>query len=171
MLSTADQSAAFQDSSGGTTSLGKLQTTGLMLVYFGYTSCPDICPTTMADLGQALHKLPAKVQNETQVVFVTSDPTVDTPPVMQAWLEHFDDGVALPFVGLTATQDQIDSVGKSLGIPLAPPVTEPDGTISVEHGAQTLAFVNDEADLMWLADTSVSDYAHDIGKLATKLGK
>ncbi|PRZ44072.1 protein SCO1/2 [Antricoccus suffuscus] len=170
-INAATQSAVFQESSGGTTSLSQLQSAGLMLVYFGYTSCPDICPTTMADLGQALRKLPAKIQHETQVVFVTSDPARDTAPVMQAWLEHFDDGVARPFVGLTATLTQIDTVASSLGIPLQPPVTEPDGSISVEHGAQTLAFVNDKADLMWLADTSVSDYAHDITKLSTKLTK
>lgn len=170
-LSSADLSATFQDSTGGTTSLAQLQATGLMLVYFGYTNCPDVCPTTMSDLGQALNNLPEKVQNETQVVFVTSDPADDTPPVMQAWLAHFDSGLARPFIGLTSTLTQIDTVAKSLGIPLSPPVTEPNGSISVEHGAQTLAFEGNKATVMWLADTSVADYSHDISKLATKLGK
>ena len=45
-----------------------------MVVFFGYTHCPDVCPTTLADLGLALRKAPPAVQQKTQVVFVTSDP-------------------------------------------------------------------------------------------------
>ena len=65
-----------------------------MLVYFGYTHCPDVCPTTMADLGTALRQLPAQIQQATQVVFVTSDPARDTAPVLRAWLANFDAGLA-----------------------------------------------------------------------------
>lgn len=120
----------------------------------------------MADLGQALRGEPALIQARTQVVFVTSDPVRDTPDVMKTWLANFDPGVLLKFVGLTATPKQIDSVATSVGVPLEPPVKEPNGTYSVEHGAQTLAFVNDKASVLWLAGTSVADYAHDIDALA-----
>ena len=51
-------------------------------------------------------------------------------------------------------------------MPLAPAVEQPNGTISVQHGAQTLAFVNGKARVLWLAGTSVGDYAHDITVLA-----
>ena len=166
MLSAADTSAAFRASTGESATLGELQRGTLMLVYFGYTHCPDICPTTMADLGQALQQLPAQVQAHTQVVFITSDPARDSAPVMKAWLANFDPHLPRPFIGLTASLTQIDKLAASIGVPLSPPVKQPNGTISVQHGAQTLAFVNGKARVLWLAGTSVGDYAHDITVLA-----
>ena len=166
VLTAAARDAVFQTSTGGTTTLGELQKNHLMLLYFGYTHCPDVCPTTMADLGQALRQESNLIQARTQVVFVTSDPDRDTPDVMKAWLANFDPGLLLKFVGLTAPIKQIDSVATSVGVPLEPPVKESDGTFSVEHGAQTLAFVNDKASVLWLAGTTVPDYAHDITALA-----
>lgn len=166
VLSPASAAATFRSTAGGTTTLGDLQKGRLLLLYFGYTHCPDVCPTTMADLGVALRKLPAATQNRTQVVFVTSDPARDDVPVMKAWLSNFDGGVAHPFVGLTASLKQIDAVATSVGVPLSPPSRDPNGTITVEHGAQTLAFVSGKAGLLWTAATSPDDYSHDISKLA-----
>jgi protein SCO1/2 len=102
-------------------------------------------------------------------VFITSDPARDTPSAMKAWLANFDPGLPRPFVGLTASLKQIDTVATSVGVPLAPPVKEADGSISVEHGAHTLAFVNDKASVLWLAGTTVASYAHDINALAQTL--
>ncbi|MGH8959912.1 MAG: SCO family protein [Jatrophihabitantaceae bacterium] len=169
-LSAQAHAAVFASTGGGTSTLGQLQSGKLMLLYFGYTHCPDVCPTTMADLGQALRQLPSIDQAHTQVVFVTSDPARDSPAVMKTWLSNFDDNLILPFVGLTATLKQIDTVATSVGVPLNPPVKEADGTISVEHGAQTLAFVNGKASVLWLAGTTVGDYAHDIATLLTRVG-
>ncbi len=168
-LDAAASSAEFTSSTGAKATLGALGHGQLMLVYFGYTHCPDVCPTTMADLGQALRQLPAPVAARTQVVFITSDPARDTPPVMKAWLSNFDPGLPHRFVGLTGTVTQIDTLAKSVGVPLFPPVTEPNGTITVQHGAQTLAFVDDQARVLWTADTPVGDYAHDISALAQRL--
>jgi protein SCO1/2 len=164
-LSASDLADSFQASTRATTTLDTLQQGKLMLLYFGYTHCPDVCPTTMADLGLALRQLPIQLQTHTQVVFVTSDPQRDTPPVMKTWLNNFDGGLPTPFIGLTASLKQIDGVATSVGVPLSPPVVEADGTVSVEHGAQTLAFQNGKAQLLWLAGTSVPDYAHDITAL------
>jgi len=161
-LSAVDLADPFRASTGASTTLNTLQQGKLMLLYFGYTHCPDVCPTTMADLGLALRQLPIQLQTHTQVVFVTSDPQRDTPAVMKTWLNNFDGGLQTRFIGLTASLKQIDKVATSVGVPLSPPVVEPDGTVSVEHGAQTLAFQNGKAQLLWLAGTSVADYAHDI---------
>ena len=51
-------------------------------LYFGYTHCPDVCPTTMADIGIALKTVPAAIRAKTEVVFVTTDVTEDTGPVI-----------------------------------------------------------------------------------------
>jgi protein SCO1/2 len=170
-LSASSQAARFDSSAGGTTTLGDLQQKGqLMLLYFGYTHCPDVCPTTMQDVGAALRQLPTQIQAHTQVVFVTADPDRDTPAVMKAWLSNFDNNIVLPFIGLTAKVTQIDAVAKSVGVPLEPPVKASNGTITVEHGAQTLAFRNDTANLVWTSDTSSADYGHDINLLLTNQG-
>ncbi|CAN5684437.1 hypothetical protein BH10ACT8_BH10ACT8_17700 [soil metagenome] len=134
----------------------------LMVVYFGYTHCPDECPATMADLADALTSLPAATRRQVQVVFVTSDPARDTASVLRSWLDHFDAGQLVPFVGLTGAVTQTDAVAATLGVPLKPPVVAADGTVDVEHGVQVLAFVSGQAKLAWLAGTTTADYAHDI---------
>ncbi len=169
-LTATAAAASFRSSAGGVTTLATLQKGRLMVVYFGYTHCPDVCPTTMADLGTALRQLPAQIQQATQVVFVTSDPARDTAPVLRSWLANFDAGLPRRFIGLTGSLAQIDRVATSVGVPLAPPVTHADGTVSVEHGAQTLAFVRNQASVLWLAGTAVSAYAHDITALTVHGG-
>ena len=170
VLTAADRSAVFRSSEGGTTTLARLQAGRLMLVYFGYTHCPDVCPTTMADLGQALRGLPTLVQAHTQVVFITADPARDTPAVMRSWLSNFDRDLMRGFVGLTAPVGRIDAVAESLGVPLSPPTKQANGSVSVDHGAQTLALVGGRAGVLWTSATSVEDYAHDIGLLVDRVG-
>jgi protein SCO1/2 len=63
----------------------------LLVVYFGYTSCPDICPTTLNDVGIAVADLPADLAERVSVAFVTVDPERDTAEVLQSYLAHFVD--------------------------------------------------------------------------------
>ncbi|WP_194897960.1 SCO family protein [Catenulispora pinisilvae] len=134
----------------------------LTLIYFGYTHCPDECPTTMADLAAALRLTPAAKRAEVQVLFVTTDPDRDTPSVMKAWLGKFDPS----FIGLTGTVAQVDNTAKLAATPVQPPVKNPDGSIEVDHGTQVNAFGTDGlAHVVWLSDTSPSDIAHDISLL------
>ena len=74
------------------------------LLFFGYTNCPDVCPTTFADIAVALRKLDPSVASQIQVVFVTTDPARDTPQVIREWLDRFDADLPTPFVGLTGDQ-------------------------------------------------------------------
>lgn len=139
----------------------------LTLVYFGYTNCPDVCPTTMADIGNALRSLPPGVSKNVQVVFVTSDPARDTPAAMKTWLANFDSGLARPFIGLTNSIPTIDAYAAKLGVTLEPPQKQKDGTIEVTHAAQVIAFSpkTNTADYVWLPGTKVSQYASDIKAL------
>ncbi len=78
-----------------------------MLVYFGYSMCPDICPTTLAVMADALGKIdPAG--KKIVPVFITIDPERDTPKVLDTYMKAFGD----QFVGLTGTPDQIAAVEK-----------------------------------------------------------
>jgi protein SCO1/2 len=67
------------------------------LVFFGFTHCPDICPTTMAELDRLVSKLPDDIAKETQVVLVSLDPARDTPEVLSEYVGYFDPN----FIGVT----------------------------------------------------------------------
>jgi protein SCO1/2 len=81
-------------------------------VYFGYTNCPDECPTAMADIAAALRKSTPEVRAATRVVFVTTDVKRDTAPVLRRWLDQF----STEFVGLLGTQAQVDAAQRATGI-------------------------------------------------------
>ncbi len=82
------------------------------LVYFGYTDCPDECPTAMADIATALRQAPSALREQVQVVFVTTDPVRDTAPVLTKWLGHYSTRI----VGLTGTQAEVDAAQRAVGI-------------------------------------------------------
>ncbi|UXY16786.1 SCO family protein [Chitiniphilus purpureus] len=77
----------------------------VVALFFGYTHCPDVCPTTMAELSAAMKKLGPKA-DQVQVVFVTVDPERDTQPLLAQYVPAFDKR----FVGLTGTPQQVSKV-------------------------------------------------------------
>ncbi|MFL6671693.1 MAG: SCO family protein [Massilia sp.] len=83
----------------------------VVILEFGYTHCPAICPTTLAALAQARALLGAQAA-EVQVVFVTVDPARDDAARLGSYLAQFDRG----FVGLAGTRQQLDAVLKAYGI-------------------------------------------------------
>ena len=89
------------------------------LLFFGYTRCPDVCPTTMADASVALKKVPASVASETDVVFVSTDVKHDTGPIIAKWLGYFDKGSKAHFIGLHGTQAQVNAAQAAAHITLA----------------------------------------------------
>jgi protein SCO1/2 len=76
-----------------------------MLVYFGYTNCPDVCPTTLALLAEVLKQLGGRA-NRIAPIFITLDPARDTPKVLKQYLASFDPR----FIGLTGPNSHIASV-------------------------------------------------------------
>lgn len=82
-----------------------------LLIFFGYTFCPDACPTTLNNMSVALEKLGSDA-DKLQPLFVTVDPHRDTLEVMTDYLKSFDPRI----LGLTGTQDQIDIVIKEYRI-------------------------------------------------------
>jgi protein SCO1 len=151
------------DSQGQPYDLAKETAGKPTLLYFGYTHCPDVCPTTMSDIAAAIRRLPAAEQSAVQVVFVTTDPDRDTPQRLKAWLGAQDPA----FTGLTGSFSTIQAAARSLGVMVEPPVKEKDGSISVEHGAEVFAFspTDNKAHFLYTAGVSVDQYAHDLPKL------
>jgi protein SCO1/2 len=113
------------------------------LLYFGYTHCPDLCPINMALAASAIRELPASVAARVTVVFITTDPTRDTPKVIQAWLDNFDPH----FVGLTGSVGAIHTAEKEVDMPLSYVVTaartSPGGEYQVVHAGYTLVYSQD----------------------------
>ena len=77
-----------------------------MLVYFGYTHCPDVCPTTLSDMGSALDKMPKAARARVAPLFITVDPARDVPAVMGDYAHAFGPD----FVGLTGSDAQVAAV-------------------------------------------------------------
>ena len=91
------------DSSGQPFSL-KDQSGKIVLVYFGYTSCPDVCPTSLADLKETLADLEPEEADSVQVVFITVDPDRDTPEKTQT------------FLGLSGSIETLEPIWKAYGV-------------------------------------------------------
>ena len=86
------------------------------LVFFGYTFCPDICPTTLAELRQLKKLLPEQAQENLQVLMVSVDPNRDTPEQLKLYLQYFDP----EFIGLTGVLPDIQTLSNALSIPFIP---------------------------------------------------
>lgn len=80
-----------------------------MLIYFGYTFCPDVCPTSLSVAAQAMDKLAPAEQKQLVPVFVTVDPARDTPPVMKDYVGAFHPAM----VGLTGDEAQVQAAMKA----------------------------------------------------------
>lgn len=135
------------------------------LIFFGYTNCPDVCPTVMADVASALTKLDKSVRDQVQMLFITTDPARDTGPVIRKYLDRFDPS----FVGLTGQLASIKAIAGAVGVPVEGMKKLPSGGYEVGHGAQVLGFgKDDKATVIWLSNASIGDLAHDFGKLVAE---
>jgi protein SCO1/2 len=102
-----------------------------LLIYFGYTNCPDACPAALNSIRVALEKLGVDA-GKLQPLFVTVDPQRDTTSVIAYYLKSFDSRI----VGLTGTQAQIDAVLKEYRVYAAAQKSEADGgDYPVSHSA------------------------------------
>jgi len=101
------------------------------LVFFGFTQCPDICPTTLAVLAQAGRQLADLPQAEQpRVLLVSVDPERDTPERLAAYVRFFDPA----FLGATGSLESIAATAAAFGIPYAK-VTMPEGGYTMDHGS------------------------------------
>ncbi|OEU90329.1 hypothetical protein DB35_03455 [Streptomyces abyssalis] len=107
-----------------------------VLMYFGYTHCPDVCPLTMSNIAVARSKLTAEQKKKLQVVFVTSDPERDKPKELGSWLRGQDPS----FTGLTGDFDTIRAGARTVGVSIEPSYEKKNGDVVSTHGAQLLAF-------------------------------
>ncbi|HEY3908915.1 MAG TPA: SCO family protein [Stellaceae bacterium] len=101
-----------------------------LLVYFGYTHCPDACPTALNNIAVALHDLGAKQRGEVRPVFITIDPARDTSAVMKDYVTAFD----APILALTGTAKQVAKAADDYRVYYAKQ-PEPGGDYSMDHSS------------------------------------
>lgn len=131
----------------------------IVLLFFGYTSCPDVCPTTLAELNQALERLNEDDADRVQVVFVTVDPERDTPERAQEYVNHFNKS----FTGLSGTEEELSKVWDDYGVFREIVEGESAAGYLVNHTARvTLIDGDGNLRVSFGFDMPVDDIVHDL---------
>jgi len=129
------------------------------LLFFGYTSCPDVCPIHMGNIAAVLRTLPPDVSRRVKVVMVTTDPERDTPERFGAWLKNFDPS----FVGLIGSLAEVNDIQMRLNLPPAAKYSDNESSYTVGHSARVIAFTADnQAHVSYPFGTRQNDWAHDL---------
>jgi len=137
----------------------------VILLYFGYTYCPDYCPTTLADFQQVKQDLGERA-NEVEVVFVSIDPARDTPARLKEYLTFFDPA----FIGLTGTDEQLTPILRDYYVTATKgdATPSPSGTPFYLVSHSTSLYAIDQAGnlrLTWKYGTSPADITADVTHL------
>ncbi|HMC12811.1 MAG TPA: SCO family protein [Gallionellaceae bacterium] len=114
------------------------------VVFFGYTHCPEVCPTTLADLAQVMRQLGPDAKN-VQVLFVTLDPERDTPQVLGKFIPSFDPS----FLGLYGDAQATAQAAQSFGVNYQKH-PEKNGTYTLDHSDGTY-LIGREGKPLWMS--------------------
>lgn len=139
---------------------------GLNLVYFGYTFCPDVCPTTMSDVRRVLAALPEEEAEKVGVAMVTIDPARDTAEVLTDYVHNFvEDGVALRTDDDAQLRAAADAFGANYDVR-----TNDEGDIEVSHTGELYA-VDDTGTVVmqWPFGTSHESITRDVRSLLAQV--
>lgn len=178
---------ALRDTDGTPVRLDQPRPGTATAVFFGFTNCHDICPTTMADLAAARRSLPTATAEKVSLVFVTVDPKRDTSAVLRAWLDQFDRDI----IGLRGPVQRVHRAEDSLyasrsGMSSTPPDATGDGEhlheqtpeaqhthppggdgddYAVDHTSIVYMFGPDGTTLIYTGGATPSTYAADLARL------
>jgi protein SCO1/2 len=111
----------------------------VLLIYFGYVNCPDICPMSMAAGAAALNALTPAERTRTRMIMVSVDPERDTPAGLKDYVAYFHPAM----IGAVGTPAETAAIAKSFGAGYQRQPTRPDGTYAVDHSSQTYVVGSD----------------------------
>ena len=135
----------------------------IVLLFFGYTSCPDVCPTTMAELKTALDRIGPEKADQVEVVFVTVDPQRDDPQRVQEYANHFNE----EFIGLSGSEADLARVWSDYGVFRSVAEGSPATGYLVDHTARvTLIDQVGRLRSSYGFETPVEDIVHDLKLLS-----
>jgi protein SCO1/2 len=120
----------------------------VVLLYFGYTYCPDVCPTTLAKLSQAVRSLGTQAA-DVRVLFVTVDPQRDTPAHLESYVRYFGQ----QFVGLRGDDQALTALTRRYRVTYSLDPPDRNGNYSVEHSSAVFVFDQQGQPRLLAADT------------------
>lgn len=133
----------------------------VVLLYFGYTHCPDVCPTTLANLAASVRALGARA-SQVRILFVSVDPARDTPAVLQQYAAAFGPRV----VGLHGNQAELRSLTKRYRVSYGYGKPDAHGDYEVSHSSAVYVFdARGNVRLLARPTDRPQDIAHDLGRL------
>lgn len=135
----------------------------VVVVFFGYTHCPDVCPTTLGELGVTLKRLGADAA-KVQVLFVTLDPLRDTPTILAQYVPSFNP----TFLGLTGSDEEIAQAAKSFKVFYKKQEGGSKEGYTVDHSANTFVLdTQGRLRLLFGFGSGAAPLVHDIKILLT----
>jgi protein SCO1/2 len=154
------QNFSLESTSGGRRSIGDFRGK-VVVVFFGFTQCPDVCPTTLADLAAAKKELGAD-GDKLQGVFITLDPERDSAELLQKYVPAFDPS----FIGLYGSPEQIAKTAKDFKIFYQKVPGRTPASYSIDHTAGAFVFDRDGRLRLFIRHgTPPADIAADIRRL------
>lgn len=140
------------------------QTDGnIRLLFFGFTSCPDICPATLQKLSRAVKDLPTELRKDTQIVFVSVDPQRDTPERIDSYVSFFSDRA----IGLTGEEPALRELSKRYRTTFGYDEPDAEGNYNVSHSGAVYVFDREgKARLLIRPELSVEEIRTDLVALA-----
>ncbi len=133
----------------------------VLVVFFGFTQCPDVCPTSMSQLAHAMELLGDDAA-KAQVLMISVDPERDTPEVLSSYVKAFNP----TFVGLTGTPEQLAATAKSFRAHYAKVQGPAPGDYTMDHGSSFYILdQSGEARVLLRGDAPAEDVAHDVREL------
>lgn len=131
----------------------------VLLIFFGYTQCPDVCPTAMALAAQAMQLL-GNSADDVRVMMISVDPQRDTPEILQAYVHTFDPR----FIGLTGTPEQLDRTARSFKAYYAKEAGPTPQQYAMNHSAAFYLLDREGEARALLSSTAATpeELAHDI---------
>ncbi|TYC57496.1 SCO family protein [Marinobacter sp. BW6] len=135
----------------------------IRLLYFGFTSCPDVCPTTLTDLSRSIHQLPEEYQDDVTTLFVSVDPRRDTPERLASYVNFFGERI----VGLTAEEPTLRQLTKRYRTTFGYDEPDASGNYNVSHSSAVYVFDRDgNARLLLRPGLSPEQISEDLAQLA-----
>lgn len=158
--STFAQDFALPDANGRVRTLADFRGK-VVVVFFGYLNCPDVCPTTLAELSETMKRLGADADH-VQVVFITVDPSRDTPDVLARYVAAFDPR----FTGLRGDADTLASTAKAFKVIYQKQPGPTPGSYSMDHSAGAYVFDPKGRVRLYVSYGQGADvFTHDIAAL------
>lgn len=137
----------------------------IRLLYFGFTSCPDVCPTTLAGLNNAINQLPDDLQDEVTTLFVSVDPQRDTPERIASYVNFFGQHI----VGMTGSESALRDLSKRYRTTFGYEAPDAEGNYQVSHSAAVYVFdARGNARLLLRPGLTPKMISEDLATLATE---